>query len=105
MCYMPSAGVLSAKLRHYLKRAGVERAELFASDETRKAITLHDLRATGITWMAVRGDEPLRTMQRAGHASFETTQGYRSWRSEGNGVTQRGPGQVAGAGMLFRGAL
>src|SRR5208283_3115028 len=59
---MPSAGVLSAKLRHYLKRAGVERAELFASDETRKAITFHDLRATGITWMAVRGDEPLRIM-------------------------------------------
>ena len=73
---MPSAGVLSAKLRHYLKRAGVERAELFASDETRKAITFHDLRATGITWMAVRGDEPLRIMQRAGHTSFETTQGY-----------------------------
>ena len=73
---MPSAGVLSAKLRHYLKRAGVERAELYASDETRKAITFHDLRATGITWMAVRGDEPLRIMQRAGHTSFETTQGY-----------------------------
>jgi integrase len=30
----------------------------------------------GITWMAVRGDEPLRIMQRAGHTSFETTQGY-----------------------------
>ena len=54
----------------------MERAELYASDETCKAITFHDLRVTGITWMAVRGDEPLRIMQRAGHTSFETTQGY-----------------------------
>ena len=26
--------------------------------------------------MAVRGDDPLRIMQRAGHENFETTQGY-----------------------------
>ena len=41
-----------------------------------KAITFHDLRATGTTWMAVRGDDPLRIMQRAGHADFQTTQLY-----------------------------
>ena len=73
---MPSAGVLSSKLRHYLQRAGVTRRDLFVTDATRKSITFHDLRATGITWMAVRGDEPLKIMQRAGHTSFETTQGY-----------------------------
>jgi len=73
---MPSVGVLSSKLKHYLARAGVERSELFTSDATRKAITFHDLRATGITWCAVRGDDPLKIMQRAGHASFETTRGY-----------------------------
>lgn len=38
-------------------------------------LTFHDLRATGITWMAVRG-EPLRIKQRAGHRSFSTTEGY-----------------------------
>jgi hypothetical protein len=41
-----------------------------------KAITFHDLRATGITWMAARGDDPLSIKQRAGHRSFETTEGY-----------------------------
>lgn len=46
------------------------------TDATRKAITFHDLRATGITWCAIRGDEPLRIMQRAGHADFETTKIY-----------------------------
>ena len=65
-----------AKLRMYLKRAGVKRTDLFTTDATRKAITFHDLRATGITWCAVRGDEPLKIMQRAGHADFETTKIY-----------------------------
>jgi integrase len=64
------------KLRMYLKRAGVNRADLFITDPTRKAMTFHDLRATGITWCAVRGDEPLKIMQRAGHADFATTQIY-----------------------------
>jgi integrase len=74
---MPSPGMLSRKLRAYLEKAGVERAELFAEDdETRKAITFHDLRATGITWCAARGDDPLRIKQRAGHSSFSTTEGY-----------------------------
>lgn len=73
---MPSVGVLSKKLKTYLRRAGVERADLFTSDATRKAITFHDLRATGITWMAVRGDDPLKIMTRAGHADFETTKIY-----------------------------
>ena len=45
-------------------------------DPTRKAMTFHDLRATAITWCAVRGDDPLKIKQRAGHASFSTTEGY-----------------------------
>jgi|HubBroStandDraft_1064217.scaffolds.fasta_scaffold11214_4 integrase len=73
---MPSAGGLSYKLKRYLRRAGVKRPDLFASDATRKAITFHDLRATGITWMSARGDDPLRIMQRAGHEDFETTKIY-----------------------------
>jgi integrase len=43
---------------------------------TRKAVTFHDLRATGVTWAAVRGDDPLKIKQRAGHRSFSTTEGY-----------------------------
>ncbi len=73
---MPPIEDLSANLRRYLEWSGVKRAELFADDATRKHITFHDLRATGITWMAIRGDEPLRIQQRAGHKNFSTTQGY-----------------------------
>jgi integrase len=68
---------LSRQVRRCLKLAGVTRAELFAMrDPTRKAMTFHDLRATGVTWCAVRGDDPLKIKQRAGHASFSTTEGY-----------------------------
>ncbi len=73
---MPPACDLSPRLRQYLEWAGVSRAELFAGDKTRKAITFHDLRATGITWMAIRGDEPIKIMRRAGHENIVTTMGY-----------------------------
>lgn len=73
---MPNKFELSKAVRLYLAVAGVERDELFINDATRKWITFHDLRATGITWMAVRGDDPLKIKQRAGHASLSTTEGY-----------------------------
>jgi hypothetical protein len=40
---------LSRQLQRCLKLAKVDRADLTTSDETRKAMTFHDLRATGIT--------------------------------------------------------
>lgn len=68
---------LSRQLRRCLALAGVNRTELYATnDPTRKPITFHDLRATGITWCAVRGDDHLKIKQRAGHATFSTTEGY-----------------------------
>jgi hypothetical protein len=73
---MPPVCDLSTRLRKYLAWAGVTRAELFADDRTRKQITFYDLRATGITWMAIRGDGHLRIQSRAGHSDFRTTQGY-----------------------------
>jgi integrase len=75
---MPPAEDLAARLRQYLGWAKVARAELYvdAGDVTRKRITWHDLRATGITWRAVRGDDPLRIQHDAGHRNFSTTQGY-----------------------------
>jgi len=56
--------------------AKLERTELTTATRTRKAMTFHDLRASGATWMAVRGDDPLKIMQRCGHADFQTTQAY-----------------------------
>jgi hypothetical protein len=54
----------------------VTRPELHEGNATRKALTWHDLRATGLTWMAVRGDDPLKIKRRAGHSTFTTTVGY-----------------------------
>ena len=74
--WLPAAARRAVALRRHLRKAGIKRAELFSGDLTRKQITLHDLRATGISWMAIRGDDPLKIMQRAGHSDFKTTQGY-----------------------------
>jgi integrase len=73
---MPPAGDLSEHLRRYLRWADVTRAELFADDETRAPLTFHDLRATGITWRAVRGDDVLKVQRAVGHRSLATTQRY-----------------------------
>jgi integrase len=67
---------LANLLRADLAEAGVERHELHHRGISSKPMTFHDLRATGTTWMAVRGDDALKIMARAGHASFQTTQGY-----------------------------
>lgn len=74
--WMPDHEDRATLLRRHLELAGVKRAELFTSDAQRKHITFHDLRATGITWAAVRGDDPLRIKQRAGHLGFATTEIY-----------------------------
>lgn len=73
---MPVEKHLAPMLRRHLETAGVTRADLFAEDATRKRLRFHDLRATGLTWMAVRGDDPLKIKQRAGHTTFSTTEGY-----------------------------
>jgi integrase len=73
---MPVEKHLAPMLRRHLLLAGVTRAELHAGDRTRKQMRFHDLRATGLTWMAIRGDDPLKIKQRAGHATFSTTEGY-----------------------------
>jgi len=72
----PSDRDMARGLRRWLWHAGVRREELHTKAPTRKALTFHDLRATGLTWMAVRGDDALKIQQRAGHTDFQTTQGY-----------------------------
>ena len=72
----PVAEHTARSLRDWLRRAGVKRAELHRASSTHKNITFHDLRASGLTWMAIRGDDPLKIQQRAGHVDFNTTQGY-----------------------------
>jgi integrase len=74
--WLPGAEERAVRLREHLERAGVTRPGLFRNDGRQRHVTFHDLRATGITWMAVRGDDPLRIKQRAGHSAFTTTEGY-----------------------------
>jgi len=67
---------MARRFRKALTKAGITRPDLFIADELHKRITFHDLRATGCTWMALRGDTPHVIMQRAGHRNFETTMLY-----------------------------
>jgi len=76
LVHMPPDEDRSELLRKDLATAGVAREDLMADDELRAPITFHNLRDTGLTWMAIRGDDPLRIQWRAGHTQFATTQGY-----------------------------
>lgn len=76
LVHMPPRESGAFMLRQHLQAAGIDRAELYADDATRMPITFHDLRATGITWCAVRGDEPIKLQRRAGHTTLDTTQRY-----------------------------
>lgn len=73
---MPRVDKLALTLREALTVAGITRADLFTDDATRKPLTFHDLRSTGITFAAIRGDDPLKIQRRAGHKMFDTTAGY-----------------------------
>jgi hypothetical protein len=65
-----------ATLRDHLRRAGVDRAALFEDTPTVKQITFYDLRATGITWRTLRGDDARTIKHAAGHEKYATTEGY-----------------------------
>ena len=67
---------LAEIIRADLLLAGQTRAELHTMTDTREWMTMHDLRTTGITWMAVRGDAPLMMMARAGHHDVKQTTQY-----------------------------
>ena len=66
----------SSRLKRYLRLAGVSRAELFGAGGTTCPVRWHDLRATGITWAIVRGDNPAVVAHRAHHTNINTTMEY-----------------------------
>ena len=85
---LSDTGGMAHTLRRWLWKANVRRPELHErGSSTRKPITGHDLRATGLTWMAVRGDDPLKIKQRAGHAAFSR---HQSRFGHPRGVRRRG---------------
>lgn len=67
---------LAETLRAHLLAAGVDRHSLHVRRPGALLMRFHDLRATGVTYMAMRGDTDEMIRERAGHADFKTTQMY-----------------------------
>ena len=59
-----------------MKRAQVDRAELFDASDTLKQSTTYDLGASGITWRCLRKDYGPEIQQATGHEKYDTTDGY-----------------------------
>lgn len=76
LVHLPPPEDRAELLRKDLWTVGVRREALHRSDELQRAIVLHDLRDTGLTHMAVRGDSPIAIQWTGGHTDFKTTQGY-----------------------------
>ena len=72
----PSIRDMARGLRRWFWNAGVQRHALHNDTETTARLRFQDLRATGIAWMAVRGDDPPKIQRRAGHTDLVTTQRY-----------------------------
>lgn len=66
----------AVELRNALETAKVKRPELFTTTAASKRVRFHDLRASGLTWMAIRGDSPVHIKLVAGHTAFEMTSKY-----------------------------
>lgn len=74
---MPPPEDRAELLRRDLRTVGVNREALHIErDPLRRAIVLHDLRDTGLTHMAVRGDSPIVIQWAGGHTDMKTTSGY-----------------------------
>jgi integrase len=73
---MPPREAWAKTFRGHLLRAGVTRADLHTTTETTKQITMYDLRASGITWRALRKDYGSEIQEAAGHEKYDTTDGY-----------------------------
>ncbi len=73
---MPPPEDWADTFRAHLKRAGIDRQKLFEDTPTVKQITLYDLRASGITWRTLRGDDPRVIQAAAGHEKYATTEIY-----------------------------
>ncbi len=69
-------GGMAAVFRDDLVTAGIDRQALHNATATRKAMTFHDLRATAVTWAAIRGDSELQIRARSGHETLAVLSDY-----------------------------
>lgn len=66
----------AARVREFLRAAGVERAELFVETATHLPIDFRALRDTGITWRFLAEHRAEVVQREAGHEHISTTLGY-----------------------------
>jgi len=67
---------LAVQLRADLWTAGVRREALHVKRKGSRMMRFHDLRATGITYLALRGETDHTVRDRAGHTDIKTTLEY-----------------------------
>ncbi|NUP13838.1 MAG: tyrosine-type recombinase/integrase, partial [Polyangiaceae bacterium] len=72
---LPDDRHMARGMRRWLSKLGLDDGDLSRS-ATRAALTWHDLRGTGCTWRAIRGDNPFEIQAGAGHERFSTTERY-----------------------------
>ncbi len=70
-------GAIARRLREDLKKAGITRAQLFETNENRRKMRAHDLRATFVTIGLATGRTETWIMDRTGHRSSGMVNNYR----------------------------
>ncbi len=78
VCPLPSERAMARGLRTWLRHAGVDRPALFVTTSVSKQIRWHDLRATGLTWLAVEGGNPNQFFPRGATSLRGLTLGQRA---------------------------
>ncbi len=77
LLHMPPPEDRAELLRKDLLTVGVTREALHVQgDPLRRPMGFHELRDTGLTMMALRGDDPVRIQWAGGHTDWKMTQGY-----------------------------
>ena len=74
---LPPIEDLADTLRQHIKRAGITRPELYDSTDQSLPLWFHDLRATGISWLAMLPEwTSFDIRDFAGHSELKTTDRY-----------------------------
>jgi integrase len=76
VCDLPSLRDMARGLRRWLMRAKVDRTQLHNGSTVSKTLRWHDMRATGLTWLAVEGGSPTTIRDIAGHTQTSMTDRY-----------------------------
>jgi integrase len=76
VCPLASERAMARGLRTWLRHAKIDRPALHNTSTVSKRLRWHDLRATGLTWLAVEGASPTMIRDVAGHTQTSMTDRY-----------------------------